>query len=946
MMSTRPYRLRGRGTTGRGWAAGGPALAAALLGLLATGCQTTIEGADDGRKPLILVVSDTWVRGHQAYGEAAARIDALRDAVDRLRADTRTGWVGRQDDVTGYLSELSGGSWPGTPAAFIDAHGPALFGVDSTTLRLGDADTETVPNVTTTRATQALGAVPVLDASLVLTGRGSPASTDEQRVTGVLGRVYPGLTVDTTPTIGAEQATALAAEASGGTTDGTARLVVLPSGSGALAWEVVVVGATPEDMQAGRYYIDAHTGDLVDVRPVSAEVLPPVPHLGRSAARVAPDPNSVTVTGTDPLGRDLTAFGLQNGDRVELTDTTTDAWDAEQRTGAIQTFDASTLNNESGLPGRLVTSPSTKITDAEALAAQAYSHRIVDYYESLGRDSWDDRGGPLVSSVHFGPEGYCNAMFASYLRQPQMVYGNPCVLQGTQLSRTFVEPDIAAHEVTHGVTATSAGLLYTGQSGALNESFSDYFGNVIGNLIHANDSVAMGEDACEGSPQSQLCVANPDGSSSFRYMLNGSDFDDYLRILTPGHRLLLLINYRQDFGGVHYNSAIWNNALWSIRTRLAQIDGLDGNTSELARQFDRAVYGALASRLTPTSSFVDARAAVEQVIVDSQLGPVVLRTAREVFDANKICTGCPTASELAGDAVTTSSQTQLHPSISGNRVLWLDLSSTSDFAGYPAATSLDSSGGPSLSATPDAVEVAFAGDAIMSLDVRGRVTRTDASGSTVLETVRPEVTLAAGFSGSDAGAAWLSSGSTVKYVDATGAMFRTEITGLQGDTITSIAAGGGTVALGTDQGRVFAWDPGSGEVRQVGQLQGAILSTATYGGPVFAIDDSHRSVLFTADGQTLEVTRNATPFGATMSGEYVVWAEATARIETPVVPGGTSPYPETDLYLLSLGTGKIYDLHPAPAQQGFPSISGRQLVWQDATYGGDDVFTAAIPGGL
>jgi hypothetical protein len=440
-------------------------------------------------------------------------------------------------------------------------------------------------------------------------------------------------------------------------------------------------------------------------------------------------------------------------------------------------------------------------------------------------------------------------------------------------------------------------------------------------------------------------VANPDGSSSFRYMLNGSDFDDYLRILTPGARLLLLINYRQDYGGVHYNSAIWNNALWSIRTRLAQIDGLDGNNSQLAHQFDRAVYGALATRLTPTSSFVDARAAVEQVIIDSQLGPVVLRTAREVFDANKICTGCPTASELAGDAVTTSSQTQLHPSISGDRVLWLDLSSTSDFAGYAAATSLGGSSGPSLSSSPDVLEVAFAGDAIMSLDLRGRVTRTVGSDSAVIDTVQPEVTLAAGFSGSDAGAAWLSRGS-LKYVDAAGAMFQTELTGLQGDTITSIAAGGGTVAFGTDQGRVFVWNPSSGDVRQVGQLQGAILSTATYGGPVFAIDDSHRSVLFTADGQTLQVSRNATPFGATMSGEYVVWAEATARIETPVVPGGTSPYPETDLYLLSLGTGKIYDLHPAPAQQGFPSISGRQLVWQDATYGGDDVFTAAIPGGL
>ena len=147
------------------------------------------------------MVSDSWVRSHQAGGEAAARIGALRDAVERLRSDTHTGWVGRQDDVTGFLAELSGGSWPGNPAAFIDEHGPALFGVDSATLRLEDPDTDTVPNVTTTRATQALGAVPVLDASLVLTGRGSPAATDEQRVTGVLGRVFPGLTVDTTPTI-------------------------------------------------------------------------------------------------------------------------------------------------------------------------------------------------------------------------------------------------------------------------------------------------------------------------------------------------------------------------------------------------------------------------------------------------------------------------------------------------------------------------------------------------------------------------------------------------------------------------------------------------------------------------------------------------------------------------------------------------------------------------
>ncbi len=945
MMTTRPRRLRGPRAARRWWVA--PLVGA--VGVLATGCQTTIEGGGEGRPPTVLVVSDAWVRAHQDDGAATARIRSLRAAIERLRTETGTGFTGRQDDVTGYLAELTGGSWAGSPAGFLAAYGPPLLGVDQASLRLDDVDTQTVPGVTTTRAGQALGQVPVLDALLVLSGRGDPASTDSQRVTGVRGRVFPGLTVSTTPTVAVEDAARTAVEASGGTTDGTGRLVVLPTGTGVLAWELLVLGATPGDTSAGRYYVDAHTGDLADVRPVSTEVLPPTPTLGLGLglrAGAAPDPASVEVTGTDPLGRRLTAYGVQKGRKVELTDTTTRAWDAAERTGAVQTFDASALKDESGLPGTLVTSRSTTVGDAEAIAAQAYSHRIVDYYESLGRDSWDDEGGALVSSVHFGPDGYCNAMFASFLPQPQMVYGKPCTQQGTTFTKTFVEPDIAAHEVTHGVTATTAGLLYTGQSGALNESFSDYFGNVIGNLIHGDDSVAVGEDACVDVPQSQLCVANPDGTTSFRYLLNGSDFDDYLRILTPGERLLLLVGYKQDYGGVHYNSAIWNNALWSIRSRLAQIDGTDGTSSPLAQQFDRAVYGALATRLTPTSSFVDARAGVEQVIIDSGLDPVVLRTAREVFDAEKICTGCPTASELAGDAVSTSSQTQLHPSISGDRVVWLDLSSTSDFAGYAAATSLGGSAGPTLSSSADALEVAFAGDAVVALDLRGRVTRTDGSGSTVLETVPPAGTLAAGFSGSDQGAAWLSRGDTVSYVDADGRLSSADVAGLGGDTITTIAAGGGAVAIGTDQGRVFSWTPGGGEPREVGRLAGAVLSAATYGGPVFAIDDTHRSALFTADGQTLQVSQNATPFGATMSEEYVVWAEATARIQTPVVPGGTSPYPETDLYLLSLGSGKIYDLHPAPAQQGFPSISGRQLVWQDATYGGDDVFTAAIPGGL
>jgi Zn-dependent metalloprotease len=934
----------------------------AVVALVATGCQTPIEGADEDAEPVTLVVSETWVQSHQgsgggaAPGEVQARISALQKGIDRLRDETRTGWVGRQDDVTGFLGDLSGGAWRGEPSAFMDEHGSALFGVDSSDLRFGEPDSVTVPNVTTTRATQAVGDVPVLDATLVFSGRGSSASTDDLRVTGVRGRVYPGLTASTTPTLTAEQATAAAAAAAGGASGAAPpRLVVLPQGSGVLAWEVVVVGASSDDLAAGAYYIDATTGDVVDVRPVSAEVATPAPAslhpVGRvapgraSAARwvATPEANSVEVSGTDPGGRQLTAYGLQTDGGVELTDTTTPSWDPSTRTGSVQTYDASAVSNESRLPGELVVSRSTTITDPDVIAAQAFSHRIVDYYASLGRDSWDGRGGTLVSSVNYGPDSFCNAFFAGYLRQPQMVYGNPCVYQGQTWSGTFVEPDIAAHEVTHGVTGTSAGLLYSGQSGALNESFSDYFGNVIGNLVDNEDNATLAEDSCAPmTAPTPVCSANPDGSLSFRNMLNGSTFDDYLRLLDPGLRLISLLNYKQDFGGVHYNSAIWNNAMWTIRTRLAQIDGQPGNTSALAHAFDRAAYGALATRLTPHSGFLDARTAVEQVIVDSQLDPVVLRTAREVFDASRICAGCQADVELGGTPLTTAPQSQQQPGVSGDRVVWLDLSSTSEFAGYVATTSLDGEA-PTLSPTPDAVLVGFAGDAVVSIDLRGRVTRTVGADRTVVQAVDFDPALNAGLAGSDAGAAWLTRGSTVSYLAADGTLTSADVPGLQGDSITSIGAGGGSVAVGTDQGRIFSWTPGSGDFREVGRMSGAVVAITTYGGPLFAIDDSFASALVTAGGQQVAVSRQATPLGATMSGEYVVWAEAVGRAESAV---GRTNYPDTDLFLLSLGTGKIYDLHDVPAQQGFPSISGRELVWSDAAFGGADVLTSTVPGGL
>jgi Zn-dependent metalloprotease len=934
---------------------------AAALAIVTTGCADADPDGGGGAEARVLVVSETWVATNQgAGGDAAAgaervraRIASLTTAINELRAETGTGWTARQDDVTGYLADLSGGSRPGTPEDFLDAYGAAMFGVDASSVQVGEADTETIPGMISHRATQVVGGVPVLDAALQFTSRPGESDADT-KLTGVQGRVFPDLNVATDPTIGALRAARIAERAARGVAEGIPTLYVIAQGTGLLAWEVTVVSDDPvgaaNDALTGKYYIDAQTGAVVGVRPATVDLAAPMP-LGTLAAS-EPDANSVEVTGSDPTGKALTGHGLQETSGVTLTDTTTRAWEQASRRGGIFTYDASRVQSESNLPGDLVTSPDTQIRDPEAIAAHVYSRAVIDYYEGLGRNSWDGTGGTVISSVNYGPGGYCNAFFSSSLNPPQMVYANPCEDNGRVVTNSFVGPDIAGHEITHGVTATSAGLIYAGQSGALNEAFSDYFGNVIGNLVTGTDSVGIGEELCEGvTVESRWCLTNPDGTTSLRYMLNGNDYDEYLRVLNPGLRLRILEYARQDQGGVHFNSAIWNNALWSIRTQLAKIDNRPGNESPLARAFDQAVYGALATRLGPTAGFVDARAAVEQVIIDSGLDPVVLRVARDTFDANKICTGCPTDDEVAGDAVVTTPHGQLQPTVSGDLVAWLDMSA-GDYVGHTGSSRVGATA-PVLGSSGDIYDVVLAGDAVIAFNGRGQMVRYDAAGGEqVLAATDGIGTLTRDLVGSDAGAAWAGNADTVSFVDPAGTVSNAKVP-LGGDTLVSVGTGGGTVAVGTQAGKVYRWQPG-GAVTQIGTVPGTVISVAAHGGNVLAIGCTKQekalpicaAKLFAEDGRQYDVSSKATVLGSAMSADYAVWTEATGQAQGGVVPGGISTYPETDLYVLSLRSGKIYNPFSASGQQGFPSISGRRLVWQDSVFGGDDIVTAVLPEGL
>ena len=116
----------------------------------------------------------------------------------------------------------------------------------------------------------------------------------------------------------------------------------------------------------------------------------------------------------------------------------------------------------------------SRTADASARRALANARKTLEYYQSVhSRDSFDNEGAALVNLVHIG-EKFDNAFWNSELKV--MAYGDG---DGVETSDFTLGVDVAGHEMTHAVTSSTADLIYMGQSGALNEAYSDIFGKMI-----------------------------------------------------------------------------------------------------------------------------------------------------------------------------------------------------------------------------------------------------------------------------------------------------------------------------------------------------------------------------------------------------------------------------------------------------------------------------------
>jgi Zn-dependent metalloprotease len=231
-----------------------------------------------------------------------------------------------------------------------------------------------------------------------------------------------------------------------------------------------------------------------------------------------------------------------------------------------ETYDA---GHGTSLPGTLVRSEGDGPTgDQDVDNAHDFAGDTYDYYwNTHGRDSYDDQGATLVSTANYGTN-YQNAFWNG----AQMVYGDD-----------FAVNDVVAHELTHAVTERTAALEYRWQSGALNESFSDIFGAMVD-----RDDWLMGEDL----PDSVL-----GGREAIR------DMADPARFGQPAHTDDW-VETCSDNEGVHTNSGIPNKAYYNIATAM----GKD--------KAERIFYRTLTIYLGINSSLEDTRAAALQSAAD------------------------------------------------------------------------------------------------------------------------------------------------------------------------------------------------------------------------------------------------------------------------------------------------------------------------------------------
>ncbi|MFE2061860.1 M4 family metallopeptidase [Streptomyces sp. NPDC059467] len=205
---------------------------------------------------------------------------------------------------------------------------------------------------------------------------------------------------------------------------------------------------------------------------------------------------------------------------------------------------------------------SSSSTDVTAAADAAYgAQETWDFYKNtFGRSGIKNDGVGAYSRVHYG-SSYVNAFWDDSCFC--MTYGD-----GASNTHPLTSLDVAGHEMSHGVTANTAGLDYSGESGGLNEATSDIFGTGV--EFYANNSSDPGDYLIgeklningDGTPLRYMDQPSKDGGSADYWSSSVGNLDVHYSSGVANHFFYLLSegSGSKTINGVSYNSPTKNGS--------------------------------------------------------------------------------------------------------------------------------------------------------------------------------------------------------------------------------------------------------------------------------------------------------------------------------------------------------------------------------------------------
>ncbi|MFE2561866.1 M4 family metallopeptidase [Streptomyces sp. NPDC059352] len=354
------------------------------------------------------------------------------------------------------------------------------------------------------------------------------------------------------------------------TAESVRKVVWAGSGKPTLAWETVIGGLQHDGTPSELHVItDATTGaKLFEYQGV---------HTGTGHSQYS---------GTVNIGTSLSGSTYQmndpsrSGNKTYNADTGTLFTDADDVWGNGTTSNAQTAG-----------------VDAH------YGAQVTwDYYKNVhARNGIRNDGVAAHSRVHYG-DGYVNAFWDGDCFC--MTYGD-----GAGNARPLTSIDIGAHEMTHGVTNNTAGLIYSGESGGLNEATSDIFAAAVefwANNPNDPGDYLVGEKINiygDGKPLRHMDQPSKDGSS-IDYWHSNIGYADVHYSSGPANHWFYLASEgsgAKTVNGVNYDSPTYDDLPVTAIGRDAAM---------------KIWYRALSTYMTSSTDYAGARTATLQAAAD------------------------------------------------------------------------------------------------------------------------------------------------------------------------------------------------------------------------------------------------------------------------------------------------------------------------------------------